>query len=359
MKPLTLNAFIELEREDKSLYIRAIFEQAAICACKYDSADYEALCERLFDGVKNKQTCALVYNPETKSYLFVGDESTLSILTLYNETLFDSKNRFELSENVFATTIIADIIFRYTTSSVAKKLPGIEFFLENSSWRTNPNALMYKSGEPLLAFRTLGYYGETLIDSKLVTPAYLGCDANTVITEQLVNFKHFNQDPNLDFSDSEGRGAFFCYKGIPFHRYNSNRGNDQLCQYMGLLSIDDSKHLWLIKKLPKGSMVSSNFHEEFPSYTGFPSIASRLESVDYHVVLMMPLYRYIHFSLQHQRSLSVSDRIKNEADKQASDIELDEVLLEMDKYISSDIAIDAEQNVVSMSSVSSNHLYKK
>ncbi len=342
MQFINFSAFCHLDREKQSLYIRSLFEYSSQKPCMYGSEEYDKFVESLVDG---DSTCSIVFN--ANSYWFVGDEDTLQTLTLYNETLFNLTERFALDDNVYATTVTPDTILRYTTYTIVGSIPGIQQAIDQSGWRTNAEVLDYSHGEPRIVLRGLATLDELNVKGggsarhSFYTFSCLGCDANAIVTEQLINYKNVTKDhclPLLEFPLNEGRGAYFCYSSVPFHAYNSNLGNDKLCQYLGLLppTLNYDAPFWQMQdRLSK--VASFNMHVEnirdSTHYCCLPTIVMRQNISEYFNVLTMPLMQYVLAGLQYQRSLPREDRIKNQVNYQSMDQEIDNAIIVLMHYM--------------------------
>ena len=329
----TATQFSELDTEEKSLYIRDVFEYAAQNACEYDSDKFNTLVESIDDGELN---CTIVHNDG--AYLFLGNEETLTILTLYNETIFPKDNIFSFTgEDCRATTVTPDTFLRYVTAENVTKIPNVGAALSKSEWRNKEDAFLYDKGEPLLTLRLVARHyqkGATIVG----TPSYLYCDSTSLISHQLTNCQNTHASPlPIQFPEAEGRGAVFSYGNVPFHAYNSRIGNDLLCQFMGLLparlNYDDL--YWKINESicsMNATLRMEKIGEDSP-YACFTDIAKRcIDSHEISGAILIPLPYYVLACLEYQQSLPQEYRIKDK-ESQASDEAIEAAIMSLRDYL--------------------------
>ena len=326
--------FSELpDREAQSRYIRDLFEHAAQQCYPYDTPAAETQFQRM---ATNQNGCILLFTNDFTYLLVSSNKDTLDTLTQYNENAFPENQMFELDDSIHAIPVTTDQLLRYTSDEVIRAIPGFQTALAQIEWRTNPDALRFnEEGEPLFVLRGVG--GD-IENDVLFTSSYFGCDAQTIITQQLINYqqcsdKHLEK-LKIDFPSSEGRGALFSYHSIPFHSYNSVSYNDRLCQHAGIITsaLNADLVVWPVKyPLPENKGFEIITIQD-TSYACFPEIAKRQKNSDYLKAIIVPLSFYILASLQYQRSLPRNDRIKKADLSFTTDEALDEAINELQTY---------------------------
>lgn len=329
---VTLNDFRERNIEERSLYVRYLFEQASNRAVTYDEID------QLND---NQKFVSILSCGFTFSFLSNAKE-ILDILCDYKSVIFDREKIYELDDGLYGIEVSPDTIFTYTSSQAAAHIPNLAAALEKNNWRTK-SILFYKNEIPMLVLRGCDSdYSDSLMDKDyLSTPSELACDGNNVITQQLINYAHDlkrkKQLSPIEFPQKEGRGAVFLIDNVPFHSYNSYVRNDQLCEYMGLFQRNDSPswRLSLRSCLPhiQGYVTYENLRKyPYVGYSEIPTISHWQKHGVYRSAIMMPFDRYIEICLAHQLSQEVSARIPREDGTIATDQEIKRAHIALQEY---------------------------
>lgn len=320
--------FSNLGIEGQSLAMREYFEAAAMQFIDFSKNDMEEAEAEIKASLK---VSIVRMNDE---YFVFGLTAIINNMSVYNETLFPNKNVFNLGdEAVSGIKVTPEIILRYASSEAVKKINGFEEAILKEGWRTNPDIIVQNEvSHPQIVLRGI----REIVDDEAKTEqfgtySYYYCDAQTIVSQQLINISYTRADLKeqfgFDFSGSEGRGAYFTCFGVPFHAYNSRMGNDTFCEFMCLLKSerDYDQLLWMIKS-PLPSEVSVISLDEAQSYSQIPAIRDRQEMDDYHTALAISLPTYIEASLRYQKSLAPMNRIKSDKGIVASDEEIDHAL---------------------------------
>lgn len=255
-------------------------------------------------------------------YLVTRNEDLLKKLEEYNPAGF--KNKFELSENVYALELSTDVLRKRVAGAVLNKVPGWHEAIK-ADWH-HQDILQYQNNLPMIALRL--YAGITL--SAGVTASDFRCDSTEVISQQLFNYANTIQTTLLPLQfPEEGRNAIFRFNHVPFHKTNAKSYNDELCQFMGLFTIDREAGVWPINKsfpTDLNECIQRVDLNQNSAYRGFTAINKIVTKGSYDQAFMLPLDRYIEHSLRYQRSLKQGDRIQQENHSYATDAELDSAL---------------------------------
>lgn len=306
---MLITEFLDLGIEEKSLYIRALFEQAAEhCAASQDDYPYLAIQDK-------------------KAYLTV-DNNDKAILTTYNETLFPNDKFIEMGDDCCMIPVSREILNRYCSANVLGTVPDIDTLDTENAWRSEAAIMDSRGPEPLIVFR-----GLTCPQS---TASHYYCDAQAVISQQLMNYQQvfktrgiLGRDlfQHLSFPAVEGRGAVFCFAGVPFHAYNARTYNELLGQHLGLFKCDYDAYYWQINESvvgEKGFVISELKAGEGVSL--LPGISSLQANRQYSFVLRLPLTQYIAHNLDYQKSLAIENRIVDQDGQRASSDKIEQAL---------------------------------
>ncbi len=306
---MLITEFLDLDIEKQSLYVRNLFERAA--------ANYSS---------KNKGEL-YVFIHGHHAYLHLNDNDA-QILSAYNETLFPESEFIEMGEGLNMIRVTKETLTRYCSSMILATISEIDLLDSENNWRSNEAIFDVSGIEPRIVFRGM--------NGPKFTASYYYCDAQTVISQQLINYQQImiKRDfqktdlfSHLAFPAVEGRGAIFSFAGVPFHAYNAKIYNDLLGQYIGLFDCDYNQVFWVVNQkslAEKGFSFTQLTVDEGVSL--LPEITKRQMGEDYLEAIRIPLTSYIAYSLKYQRSLPLKDRIYNDETAHASNKAIDQAL---------------------------------
>lgn len=317
----TLMEFLETDIETKSLHIRNLFEQAAKKAIRFEQ----------LEAIDSTQPFVCLLSGPGKFQFVSNNKAIFEILCQYKPMLFDEKAVYELDENIFGMEVSPETIFNYASSQAAANIPGLSDALKQSQWREKP-LLHSVSDSPMIVIRgCVGRY-DTNPEAIIVTPKDLACDANTIITEQLINFSQQLQRTQksslIQFPQLEGRGAVFSVCQVPFHAYNSYSRNDEFCNYLDLLRPQEGM-FWKVTMKENNLLRLKGIIElialdqlPYRQYTQFPTIKSWFANGYFQTALAMRLDDFVLHSLAFQASKEQQKRILRHDGSQATNEEI-------------------------------------
>lgn len=314
-----ITEFLNLNIEEQSLYIRDLFERAA--------ANYSSYSSR-----KEGELSIVIH--DDKAYLNLNDNDA-QILTSYNETLFPNTKFIEMEEGVSMIQVSKETLSRYCSAIALSKIPQINQLDTENDWRSNETIIDAPDTELSIVFRGM-------VDTEK-TASYFYCDAQAIISQQLINYQQVmlkrgiqgaDLFKHLSFPVVEGRGAVFCFAGVPFHAYNARTYNDLLGEYLELYHCDYGKVYWKVdqqKLTEKGFSITPLTIGQGVSL--LPEISQRQQAKDYLHVIRIPLTTYIAYSLKYQKSLLLQNRILIDEATRASDEAINQALERLNTII--------------------------